>query len=126
MSMHLRRFKGHRSTIAAAAIVLGLAFGASSGASAQCAGSYHASSGGGAHSATQGTGSHSAASAVHAASTPSCASAGGARTANVAHPFPHAAGFGAARPAAAPRHANSAPGGSVGAHKATSDKPRRS
>jgi hypothetical protein len=75
--------RGMRKQGATAAIALALAFGVSGGAFAQCAGSYHSSSGAGSHvSAAPTTGVHSAASTTHSASIhSSCASGSSAMSA---------------------------------------------
>ena len=79
---------------ATAAIVLALAFGASGGAFAQCAGSYHSSSGAGSHgSAASSSSVHSGASSAHSVS--SCASGSSARASRAANLASlHTAGFG--------------------------------
>ena len=109
--------------IASAAVIVGLALDASSGASAQCVGTYHPSSGGGAHSPTQGTGAHPVSSTTHAAASPSCL-AGGTKTANASNLSVHpAAGLGAGKVGTVSswRHTASQ-AGSAGVNKMTSDK----
>ncbi len=75
-----RAIKTHKGAMSAgAAVVLALMLGAATGASAQCVGTYHASSGSGsAHSAATSSGVHT--SSTHTASTPSSCSTSGSST----------------------------------------------
>jgi hypothetical protein len=96
----------NKAAVSGVAVVLALMLGAATGASAQCVGSYHASSGLGAtHSATVSSGVHTTGS-THSGSTPSaCATTGG--TANAAHLaalHPAGVGVGAGKTGAVSEH----------------------
>ncbi len=87
--------------VAGAGVLLALMLGVASGASAQCVGTYHSSSGSGsAHSASGASGVHAASSATHSASTSSCATHGTTAKSAALRP----AGFGAERMGAGTSH----------------------